>query len=280
MIGKILIANRGEIAVRVIRACKEMGVETVSVFSEADRNALHVSMADESYCVGPPRVADSYLNMNAILSVASACRAQAIHPGYGLLSENAAFARLCAENGFVFIGPPADVISRMGDKNAARDTMTAAGVPVVPGSGVLRTVGEAEREAERVGYPLLIKASAGGGGRGIRRVNNGSELEHAYHTASSEALTAFGDGSVYLEKLIFPAKHVEAQILSDRFGNTVCLGERECSAQRKNQKMIEESPSPSVDAALRWRQRAPSATKTPGPSSFCSTKTAIIILWR
>lgn len=251
MFPKILIANRGEIAVRVIRACKEMGIQTVAVFSEADRDALNVSLADESYCIGPASAKLSYLNMDAILSAARISGAEAIHPGYGLLSENAEFARRCAENGIKFIGPSPETISRMGDKNAARKTMMNAGVPVVPGCELVMDVQHAKREAERIGYPLLIKASAGGGGRGIRLVSDASQIEHAFKTASAEALSAFGDGGVYMEKYLENVKHIEMQLLCDAFGNVVCLGERECSMQRKNQKLIEESPSPAVTDEVR-----------------------------
>ena len=251
MFSKILIANRGEIAVRIIRACKEMGISTVAVFSEADRDALHVSLADESVCIGPPMAKDSYLNMSAILSAAVVSGAEAIHPGYGLLSENARFAQLCAECGIEFIGPSPEVLSRMGDKNEARRTMQAANVPVIPGSGVVETLEEALVAAENVGYPLLIKARAGGGGRGIRLVTSPDAFEHAFLSASAEAKNAFGDGNVYLEKYLNPVKHIEMQLLCDRHGNVVCLGERECSIQRKNQKLIEESPSPAVSPKLR-----------------------------
>ncbi|MCI8497474.1 MAG: acetyl-CoA carboxylase biotin carboxylase subunit [Clostridiales bacterium] len=251
MFSKILIANRGEIAMRVIRACKEMGIATVAVFSEADRDALHVNLADESYCIGPAPVSESYLNMAAILSAAIASGAQAIHPGYGLLSENAKFASLCEQCNITFIGPPSAVISAMGDKDVARRTMTAAGVPVVPGCDLLTSVEQAKEEAERIGYPLLIKAKAGGGGRGIRRVDSAGEVERAYLSASSEAQSAFGDGGVYMEKFLSPVKHIEVQLLADNFGNVVCLGERDCSVQRKNQKMIEESPSPVISPETR-----------------------------
>ncbi|HIU34820.1 MAG TPA: acetyl-CoA carboxylase biotin carboxylase subunit [Candidatus Pullichristensenella excrementigallinarum] len=251
MFPKILIANRGEIALRVIRACKEMGISTVAVFSEADRDALHVSLADESYCVGPAQAQKSYLNMSAILSAAILSGAQAIHPGYGLLSENAEFADLCAKCRIQFIGPSAEVIRRMGDKDEARRTMKAAGVPVVPGSDVLGSAEEARAMAEKIGFPLLIKARSGGGGRGIRRVDRLEEVENAYRTASAEALGAFGDGAVYMEKLLENVKHIEVQLLSDKEGNCVCLGERECSMQRKNQKLIEESPSTAVSPELR-----------------------------
>ena len=251
MFSKILIANRGEIAVRVIRACKEMGISTVAVYSEADREALHVSLADEAICIGGPQVKDSYLNMTAILSAAVATGAQAIHPGYGLLSENAKFAKLCESCRIVFIGPSAEIINKMGDKDEARRTMKAAGVPVVPGCDVIEDVKEAHKKADEIGYPLLCKARAGGGGRGIRLVNHTDEFENAFQTASNEALSAFGDGAVYLEKFLSPVKHIEMQIICDDHGNVVCLGERDCSVQRKNQKLIEESPSPVVTEDIR-----------------------------
>ncbi|HIY08998.1 MAG TPA: acetyl-CoA carboxylase biotin carboxylase subunit [Firmicutes bacterium] len=260
MFAKILIANRGEIAVRIIRACKEMGIATVAVFSEADREALHVSLADESICIGPPPVKDSYLNMTAILSAAVATGAQAIHPGYGLLSENARFAQLCEQCHITFIGPPAQIISKMGDKDEARRTMVAAGVPVVPGCDLVPDAQTALREAKRIGFPLLIKARAGGGGRGIRLVEREEEVENAFLAASSEAASAFGDGACYMEKFLRPVKHIEMQVIADQQGNVVCLGERECSVQRKNQKLIEESPSPVVDEKTR-RQMIDVSTK-------------------
>jgi acetyl-CoA carboxylase biotin carboxylase subunit len=253
LFSKILVANRGEIAVRIIRACKEMGISTVAVFSEADRDALHVSLADESVCIGPPKARESYLNMSAILSAAAVTGAQAIHPGYGLLSENARFAALCGECGIRFIGPSAEVLARMGDKNEARRTMIEAGVPVIPGSGVVATPEAATEAARSIGYPLLVKARAGGGGRGIRLVESETALEGAFLTASAEAQSAFGDGAVYLEKYLHPVKHIEMQLLCDQYGEVVCLGERECSIQRKNQKLIEESPSPAVSPELRAR---------------------------
>ena len=236
---------------RVIRACKEMGISTVAVYSEADREALHVSLADEAICIGGPQVKDSYLNMTAILSAAVATGAQAIHPGYGLLSENAKFAKLCESCRIVFIGPSAEIINKMGDKDEARRTMKAAGVPVVPGCDVIEDVKEAHKKADEIGYPLLCKARAGGGGRGIRLVNHTDEFENAFQTASNEALSAFGDGAVYLEKFLSPVKHIEMQIICDDHGNVVCLGERDCSVQRKNQKLIEESPSPVVTEDIR-----------------------------
>lgn len=251
MFSKILIANRGEIAVRIIRACKEMGISTVAVFSEADRDALHVNLADESICIGPAPVQESYLNMTAIISAAVATGAGAIHPGYGLLSENAKFASLCEKCNIVFIGPSADVIAKMGDKDMARKTMIAAKVPVIPGCQMVEDIKIAQAEADKIGYPLLVKARSGGGGRGIRMVNRHEDFENAFVTASNEAKIAFGDGAVYLEKYLSPSKHIEMQLLCDQKGNAVALGERECSVQRKHQKLIEESPSPAINADTR-----------------------------
>ena len=253
MFSKILIANRGEIAVRIIRACKEMGVATVAVFSEADRDALHVSLADESVCIGPARVQDSYLNMPSILSAAVKTGAQAIHPGYGLLSENARFAELCEKCHIHFIGPDAKLISELGDKDAAKRTMREAGVPVVPGSEIVPDVEAAKKAAKEIGFPLLVKARAGGGGRGIRLVNTEAELEPAFLASSKEAEAAFGDGACYLEKYLDPVKHIEMQILCDNFDNVVCLGERECSIQRKHQKLLEESPACCITPEMRAR---------------------------
>lgn len=251
MFSKILVANRGEIAVRIIRACKEMGIATVAVYSEADEEALHVALADERVCVGAAASADSYLNQQNILAAALATGAQAIHPGYGFLSENAAFARLCKEQNLAFIGPDGDIISKMGDKDAARRLMKEAGVPTVPGSELLESVEQARAEAARIGYPVLIKASAGGGGKGIRLVNGEEELENAFHTAAAEAEKAFGDGRVYMEKFLSPVKHIEVQLLADEQEHVVCLGERECSIQKNNQKLIEETPSAAISPALR-----------------------------
>ncbi|QAT49363.1 acetyl-CoA carboxylase biotin carboxylase subunit [Caproiciproducens sp. NJN-50] len=251
MFSKILIANRGEIAVRVIRACREMGISTVAVYSEADRDALHVSLADECYCIGPARAKDSYLNMSAILSAAAVSGAQAIHPGYGLLSENAEFARLCAKCGVSFIGPSPEVLSKMGDKDEAKRTMKAASVPVIPGSGLVENPDGAKLAAAEIGYPLLVKARAGGGGRGIRLIRAEKELDRALSQASEEAESAFGDGGMYLEKYMTGVKHIEMQVLCDTLGNIVCLGERDCSMQRKNQKVLEESPSPAVSSQQR-----------------------------
>lgn len=251
MFSKILIANRGEIAVRIIRACREMGISTVAVYSEADRDAMHVQLADESYCLGGPQVADSYLNMAAIITVAVATGAQAIHPGYGLLSENAKFVSLCEKCNIEFIGPSAKMISLLGDKDTARKTMRNAGVPVTPGCDVVESLEKAREEAEKIGFPLLIKARSGGGGRGIRLVNSIEEFDNAFNSASSEAEAAFGDGAVYMEKFLKPVKHIEMQLLADKYGNVICLGERECSVQRKNQKLIEESPSPAITPDMR-----------------------------
>ena len=256
MFSKILIANRGEIAVRIIRACREMGISTVAVYSQADKDALHVSIADESYCIGGPQVGDSYLNMAAILTVAVISGAQAIHPGYGLLSENAKFVSLCEKCNIEFIGPSSEMISKLGDKDEARRTMRNAGVPVTPGTDIIEDVNIAKEKAAEIGYPILIKARSGGGGRGIRLVHNEDEFENAFHSASAEAQSAFGDGAVYIEKYLKPVKHIEMQLLCDKFGNVVCLGERECSVQRKNQKLIEESPSPAITPEIRANMMA------------------------
>ena len=251
MFSKILVANRGEIAVRILRACREMGIRTVAVYSTADRDSLHVSLADESLCIGSAPVSESYLNMDAILSAAICTGAQAIHPGYGLLSENERFAELCEKCGLTFIGPRASTIRLMGNKEAARKTVAAAGVPVIPGCDVCKTLQEAKLEAKRIGYPLLCKARSGGGGRGIRLVRDPADFERAWLTASAEAQSAFGDGGIYLERYLEHTKHIEMQLLCDTHGNALCLGERECSMQRKNQKLIEESPSAVITPAVR-----------------------------
>lgn len=251
MFSKILIANRGEIAVRIIRACKEMGIATVAVYSEADAGALHVALADESYCIGRSEAADSYLSENRIISTAMVSGAQAIHPGYGFLSENSHFASLCAKNGIAFIGPSVKSMEELSDKAVLKKKMSAAGLDVIPGTDVLRSVEDALEAAERIGYPVMLKACAGGGGRGIRLVNFRDEMESAYMQAAAEGESAFGDGSVYMEKFIFPARHVEMQILADEQGNVVCLGERDCSVQRHHQKLIEETPSPAVSREKR-----------------------------
>ena len=264
MFSKILIANRGEIAVRIIRACNEMGIRTVAVYSEADAQALHVNLADESYCIGSALLKDSYLNMTAIIDVAIATGCQAIHPGYGLLSENPRFAELCEKCGIKFIGPSYTVIAKMGDKDEARRTMRAAGVPVVPGLDEITDVAAAKKFAAEIGYPVIVKASAGGGGRGIRIVWKEEDFENAVLTASAEAQSAFGNGKVYLEKYLTDVKHVEMQIVADDFGNVVCLGERDCSMQRKNQKLIEESPCVTLkpDVREKMMQAAVTAAKT------------------
>ncbi len=251
MFSKILIANRGEIAVRIIRACKEMGVSTVAVYSQADRDALHVALADESYCVGGPEASESYLNEQQILSAALLAGAQAIHPGYGFLSENAHFARACRKNGLVFIGPDPRDMERLSDKALLKQLIQDTALTVIPGTQTLRSLEEARQQALEIGYPVMLKACAGGGGRGIRLIRSPEEMEDAWHQASAEALSAFGDGSLYLEKYVYPARHVELQILSDEYGNVVCLGERDCSLQRRNQKLIEETPSPAVSPQQR-----------------------------
>ncbi|MGH9377354.1 MAG: acetyl-CoA carboxylase biotin carboxylase subunit [Terriglobia bacterium] len=254
MFKKILIANRGEIAVRVIRACREMGIQTVAVYSDADRKALHVRYADEAFRVGPPPSADSYLRIDRVLDAARASKAEAIHPGYGFLSENPEFPRACKKAGCVFIGPSAESMELMGSKTAARRAVMNAGLPVVPGTdGTLETINEIKRAAADFGYPVMLKAAAGGGGKGLRVVHLEAELESALRTARAEAKNAFGDASVYVEKYLERPRHIEVQILGDRHGRLIHLGERECSLQRRQQKVMEESPSPFVDADLRQR---------------------------
>lgn len=252
MFKKILIANRGEIALRIIRACREMGIKTIGVYSTIDRESLHVRYADEVVCIGPPAGAESYLNIPQIISAAQITNADAIHPGYGFLAENARFAEICSESGLTFIGPSPDSISRMGNKSVAKETMRDAGVPVVPGSaGAVETVAEAKRVGEEMGYPILIKASSGGGGKGMRVVHEASGLERAFNGARNEAKSAFGDETVYIEKFVEEPRHIEIQVMCDAHGNRVHLNERECSIQRRHQKLIEESPSPVLDKALR-----------------------------
>ena len=249
---KVLIANRGEIAVRIIRACREAGLQCVTVYSTADKTALHAEIADESVCIGPPSVQDSYLNMNALISACQNTGAEALHPGFGFLSESAEFAQLCIDNGITFIGPSPASISMLGDKARAKETMKAAGVPVIPGSdGAVTSVEEAKKIAAEIGYPVLVKASAGGGGRGIRRIDREDQLEEQMSVAKEEAKLFFGNDEVYLEKLIVGPHHVEIQIIADQMGNTVALGERDCSMQRRNQKVLEESPSPLMTPELR-----------------------------
>ena len=251
MFGRILIANRGEIAVRVIRACRELGIETVAVYSTADRESLHVRLADRAVCVGPPSPAESYLNIPSLIGAAETTRCEAVHPGYGFLAENASFARACEENDLVFIGPRPDSIELMGDKARARTTMEAAGVPIVPGSSGHAGLEEMRRAAAEMGYPLLLKAAAGGGGRGMRLVTDPEDLEDAYHSASAEAQAAFSDRSLYVEKAMQLAHHVEIQVLCDGQGGVLTLGERDCSIQRRHQKLVEESPSPAVSPGMR-----------------------------
>lgn len=252
MFNKVLIANRGEIAVRVIRACRELGIQTVAVYSEADKEALHVKLADEAYCIGPTASKDSYLNMTNLISVASHVQADAIHPGYGFLAENANFAELCAACNITFIGPDAEAITKMGDKSVAKDTMKAANVPTVPGTdGLIENVEDAVSIADEIGYPVIIKATAGGGGKGMRVAYDQEELLKAIRQAQKEAETAFGNPGVYLEKYLEEPRHVEIQIIADRQGNTIHLGERDCSIQRRHQKLVEEAPSPALSPELR-----------------------------
>src|SRR5690242_3204467 len=253
MFKKILIANRGEIAVRVMRACRELGIPSVAVYSEVDRASLHVRHADEAYFIGPAAATESYLNIEKILEVARRSGADAIHPGYGFLSENPRFARACREAGVKFIGPTAEAMELLGSKTRARRAMERAGVPLVPGSARGLEFDEAVRVATQVGYPIMLKAAAGGGGKGMRMVRSAEELRSAFDSARSEAERAFGDGEVYIEKLIENPRHIEMQVLADEHGHTVWLGERECSVQRRHQKVIEESPSPIVDADMRRR---------------------------
>src|SRR3954465_1493307 len=252
MFRKILIANRGEIALRVICACKELGIKTVAIYSEADRNSLHVRFADEAICIGPPRVQDSYLNIPAVISAAEIANVDAIHPGYGLLSENANFAEVVETCNMKFIGPTPDVMRLMGEKEKARAAMKSAGVPILPGSeGILNSAEEALEYAKSVGFPVIIKAAHGGGGRGMRVIRSEEELPNLFHAATSEAAASFGNGDMYMEKFIERPRHIEFQILADEHGNVVSLGERECSIQRRHQKLLEESPSVKVTAEMR-----------------------------
>lgn len=257
MFDKILIANRGEIAVRIIRACREMGIKTVAVFSEPDREALHAQLADEAVCIGSAKAADSYNNMNNIISAAVLTKAQAIHPGFGFLSENSTFAAMCEECNIKFIGPDPAVIDMLGNKSNARAMMQKARVPVIPGSdGVIEDMEQAYEVADRLGYPVMVKASAGGGGKGIRIVSKREELAKAFESAKSETKAAFGDDAMYMEKVIEHARHIEVQVLGDDFGNVIHLGERDCSLQRKNQKVLEEAPSPAISPEVREKMCA------------------------
>ena len=252
MLKRVLIANRGEIALRILRGCRELGIETVAVYSQADAEALHVQLAGQAVCIGPARAADSYLNQEALLTVAKATGCDGIHPGYGFLSENADFADACAREGITFIGPSGDTIRKAGSKSAARDIMRASGVPVTPGSdGPVRSVEDALAAAEAVGYPVLLKASAGGGGRGIRRCDRPEDLASAYAEAKAEAQACFGNDEMYLEKLVLRPRHIEFQVLADRQGHTIHLGDRDCSVQRRNQKLIEEAPARCLTPQLR-----------------------------
>jgi acetyl-CoA carboxylase biotin carboxylase subunit len=257
MFSRVLVANRGEIAVRVIRALHELGIEAVAVYSTADADAMHVRLADRAVRIGPPPASESYLSIPSIVAAATTTGCEAVHPGYGFLSENDEFVHACEDNDLVFIGPPADVMARMGDKTQAKSEMRAAGVPLVPGpDGAAASVADARAAAAELGFPVLLKAAAGGGGRGMRLVTSDAELEDAYARASSEAEAAFSDGTLYVEKVISPARHVEIQVLCDSFGGVLTCGERECSIQRRHQKLIEESPSPALDAELREEMEA------------------------
>lgn len=257
MFNKILIANRGEIAIRIMRACRELGIKTAAVYSTADRGALHAQIADEAICIGPAPSKDSYLNTKAIIAACEVTGADALHPGFGFLSENADFARLCDKCGITFIGPAPETMDGMGDKASARKTMIDAGVPVIPGSdGIVPDIEEAKKVCREIGYPVMVKATAGGGGRGIRRVENESDLEAKFAEAQSEALSCFGNGDLYIEKFVVDPRHVEVQLLADNYGNVVHLGERDCSLQRRNQKVLEESPSPIMTDELRAKMGA------------------------
>jgi acetyl-CoA carboxylase biotin carboxylase subunit len=256
MFSRVLVANRGEIAVRVIRSLHELGIEAVAVYSTADRDSLHVRMADHAVCVGPPPAADSYLRIPSVVAAAETTGCEAVHPGYGFLAENAAFAAACADNGLVFVGPPADVIATMGDKIAAKRAMREADVPTVPGTEGATSIVAARTAAEEIGFPVLLKASAGGGGKGMRLVQAAEDLEDAFGTAASEAQAAFGDATLYVEKALVPARHVEIQVLCDGHDGVLTLGERECSIQRRHQKLIEESPSAALTPELREEMEA------------------------
>ena len=278
MLKRVLVANRGEIAVRIIRACREMEIETVAVYSTADRDSLHVQLATQAVCVGGPRAQESYLDQRNILSAALATGCDAVHPGFGFLSENPEFARRVEEAGLVFIGPAPEVIEKMGQKSAARQLMMENGVPVVPGSeGTVDSPREAAGIAAGLGYPVLVKASAGGGGRGMRRVDSPGEMENAFSTARAEAEACFGDGSMYLEKLILSPKHIEFQILADTQGHVIHLGERDCSIQRRNQKLMEESPSKALTPALRAEMGA-AAVRAARAAGYRSAGTVEFVL--
>ncbi|MFI3226267.1 MAG: acetyl-CoA carboxylase biotin carboxylase subunit [Clostridia bacterium] len=278
MFKKILIANRSEIALRILRTCREMGIETVAIYSTADKDALHVSLADEAICVGSEKASESYLNMKNIMSTALLTGCDAIHPAFGFLSENSDFARVCARNNIKFIGPDADIIDKMGNKSQARELMIASGVPVVPGSnGSLFEAKIAHEIADEIGYPVLVKASAGGGGRGMRKVFDSNEFEREFNNAQTESVACFGSNEMYIEKLILNPKHIEFQILADEFGHIVHLGERDCSVQRRNQKMIEESPSKSLTPELREKMSA-DAIKAAKAANYTNAGTIEFVL--
>ena len=278
MIRKVLVANRGEIAVRIIRACREMGIETVAVYSEADREALHAKLADEAVCIGPAALGDSYLSMEKIISATIISGADAIHPGFGLLSENSKFAELCEKCGIIFIGPGSDVIAKLGNKQEARNTMVAAGVPVIPGTKeAVYDPKKGAEEAGRIGYPVMIKAALGGGGKGMRVAENADEFEQNFRLAQAEAKQAFGDDSMYIEHFITHPRHIEFQILADSFGNVIHLGERDCSIQRNHQKMIEEAPSPALSEEQR-RKMGETAVRAAKAAGYVNAGTIEFLL--
>ena len=278
MIRKVLVANRGEIAVRIIRACREMGIETVAVYSEADREALHAKLADEAVCIGPAALGDSYLSMEKIISATIISGADAIHPGFGLLSENSKFAELCEKCGIIFIGPGSDVIAKLGNKQEARNTMVAAGVPVIPGTEeAVYDPKKGAEEAGRIGYPVMIKAALGGGGKGMRVAENADEFEQNFRLAQAEAKQAFGDDSMYIEHFITHPRHIEFQILADSFGNVIHLGERDCSIQRNHQKMIEEAPSPALSEEQR-RKMGETAVRAAKAAGYVNAGTIEFLL--
>lgn len=278
MLKKILIANRGEIAVRIIRACREMGIESVAVYSEADKDALHAKLADEAVCIGPVAPADSYLSMDRIISAAVVTGADSIHPGFGFLSENSKFAKLCEKCSITFIGPDSDVIARLGNKQEARNTMESAGVPVIPGSkGAVYTAEEGEAQAEKIGYPVIIKAALGGGGKGMRVAATPEEFQKSFATAQQEAQNAFGDRMMYVEHFIEHPRHIEFQILADSYGNVIHLGERDCSIQRNHQKMIEESPSAALSEELR-REMGEAAVRAAKAANYVNAGTIEFLL--
>ena len=278
MIRKVLVANRGEIAVRIIRACREMGIETVAVYSEADREALHAKLADEAVCIGPAALGDSYLSMEKIISATIISGADAIHPGFGLLSENSKFAELCEKCGIIFIGPGSDVIAKLGNKQEARNTMVAAGVPVIPGTKeAVYDPKKGAEEAGRIGYPVMIKAALGGGGKGMRVAENADEFEQNFRLAQAEAKQAFGDDSMYMEHFITHPRHIEFQILADSFGNVIHLGERDCSIQRNHQKMIEEAPSPALSEEQR-REMGETAVRAAKAAGYVNAGTIEFLL--